>query len=322
MKHFTSVQDVPDLSALMNQAFAYKQAPLKDYTLGQGKRIGLLFMNASLRTRLSTQIAATNLGLQCIVFNAGADGWKLELEDGVVMNGTSVEHIKDAAPVLGQYFDIIAVRTFPDLKSREVDGAEALLQGLIKYAAVPVVSLESATLHPLQGFTDLLTIAETWKQQERPKVVMTWAPHVKPLPHCVPHSFAEWMIAWGKAELVITHPEGYELDPKYTGNARIDYDQQRALSGADYVYVKNWSAWNDYGQLPPAISHRPLSLRDLALTRNASVMHCLPVRRNVELSDEVLDSAHSLVAQQAGNRIWAAQAVLAEILKNSSRCIH
>lgn len=319
MKHFTSVQDVPDLSTLIDQAFAYKRDPLKDHTLGQGKRIGLLFMNTSLRTRLSTQIAAANLGMQCIVFNAGADGWKLELEDSVIMNGTSVEHIKDAAPVLGHYFDILAVRTFPGLESKETDEAEALLQGLIKYAAVPVVSLESATLHPLQGFTDLLTIAETWKNKERPKVVMTWAPHVKPLPHCVPHSFAAWMIAWGKADLVITHPRGYELDTKYTGNALIDYDQQHALQDADYVYVKNWSAWQDYGRMPPGHSHRMLSLPDLAPTRNASVMHCLPVRRNVELSDEVLDSPHSLVSQQAGNRVWAAQAVLAEILKKSSR---
>lgn len=317
MKHFTSASDVLDIAALMNSAMGYKQQPLKHIMAGNGKRLGLLFMNPSLRTRISTQIAASNLGMQSMVLNVGSDGWSLEFEDHVIMNGTTVEHIRDAAPVLGKYFDVIAVRSFPGLKSRDEDNAEIILHSLMDYAAVPVISLESCTLHPLQGFADILTIAETFKEQRKPKVVLTWAPHIKPLPQCVPNSFSEWVNAWGGADLVITHPRGYELDTRYTKNATIEYDQAYALKDADYVYVKNWSAYHDYGTMPPSETHKILCLEDLKPTRNASVMHCLPVRRNLELSTEILDSRQSLVTQQAANRIWAAQAVLSEILKQT-----
>lgn len=317
MKHFTSVRDVNDIEGLIQQALWYKQQPLHDQQLGRNKRIGLLFLNPSLRTRLSTQLAAGNLGMEPIVFNMDKEGWKLELEDEAVMNGSTVEHIRDAAPVLGSYFDILCVRTFPALENREEDYSERLLQSLVAHAGIPVVSLESATLHPLQSLTDLMSIRETFSEQRRPKVVMTWAPHVKALPQCVANSFAEWINAWGAANFVITHPKGYELDERYTAGAAIVYDQQAALLDADYVYVKNWSAYQDYGRVLSSDPSWMLTRQHLLQTRNARVMHCLPVRRNVELSDEVLDSSASLVTRQAGNRVWAAQAVIADILKNN-----
>ena len=315
MKNFISVHDVNDINAMVQKALAYKADPFADRSLGAGKRIGLLFLNPSLRTRLSTQVAASNLGMEPIVFNVDKEGWALEFEDGAIMNGGSVEHIKDAAPVLGQYFDILCIRTFPSLQDREADYAETVINQFITYAGVPVVSLESATLHPLQSFTDIITINETYKADHKPRVVLTWAPHVKALPQCVANSFAQWVGAWREADLVITHPAGYELDEQFTRNAAIIHDQDEALRNADYVYVKNWSSYHDYGKL---ISNDPawmMSNKKLALTNNAKVMHCLPVRRNVELSDEILDSKNSLVTQQAGNRVWAAQAVLSEILK-------
>jgi N-succinyl-L-ornithine transcarbamylase len=315
MQHFTSVHDVPAIDMLVKKAIEYKATPLRDVVLGTGKRIGLLFMNPSMRTRLSTQIAAKNLGMDAIVFNIDKEGWALELEAGAVMNGTTVEHIKDAAPVLGSYFDILCVRSFPGLQDREADYSEAMLNALKKYTGIPIVSLESATLHPLQSLADVVTIHETFKEKRKPKVVMTWAPHIKALPQCVANSFAEWTNAWGKAEFVITHPEGYELDTRYTSGATIEYDRQKALQDADYIYVKNWSAYNDYGKVLSTDKNWMPTAADLLATNNASIMHCLPVRRNVELSDELLDSKNSLVTQQAGNRVWAAQAVLAELLK-------
>ncbi|MCD6063162.1 MAG: acetylornithine carbamoyltransferase [Flavipsychrobacter sp.] len=315
MQHFTSVHDVPAIDMLVKKAIEYKATPLRDVVLGTGKRIGLLFMNPSMRTRLSTQIAAKNLGMDAIVFNIDKEGWALELEAGAVMNGTTVEHIKDAAPVLGSYFDILCVRSFPGLQDREADYSEAMLNALKKYTGIPIVSLESATLHPLQSLADVVTIHETFKEKRKPKVVMTWAPHIKALPQCVANSFAEWTNAWGKAEFVITHPEGYELDTRYTSGATIEYDRQKALQDADYIYVKNWSAYNDYGKVLSTDKNWMPTAADLLSTNNASIMHCLPVRRNVELSDELLDSKNSLVTQQAGNRVWAAQAVLAELLK-------
>jgi N-succinyl-L-ornithine transcarbamylase len=287
--------------------------------LGAGKRIGLLFLNPSMRTRLSTQIAANNLGMEAIVFNVGAEGWALEFQDEVIMNGSSVEHIKDAAPVLGSYFDVLGVRTFPSLKNKEEDYSEWYMQQFVKYAGVPVVSLESATLHPLQSLTDVITINEAFKEKRKPKVVLTWAPHVKPLPHCVANSFAQWINAWGGADFTVAHPEGLELDEKYTRGSSIVYDQKEALQGADFVYVKNWSMYHDYGKLMEGSSDWMITNQSLRVTNQAKVMHCLPVRRNVELSSEVLDGPHSLVTQQASNRVWAAQVVLAEILNGLSR---
>ena len=318
MNHFLSVKDAPDIDGLVRMALEYKKNPMRDSLSGKGKRIGLLFLNPSLRTRLSTQVAAQNLGMEAIVFNASADGWKLEFEDGVVMNGTSVEHIKDAAPVLGSYFDILGVRTFPSLVNREEDYAERVIQQFVKYSGLPVISLESATVHPLQSLTDIITITENLPPQnkKRPKVVLTWAPHVKALPQCVANSFAEWVNAWDNADFVITHPQGFSLDEKFTGGAIITNDQAYALNDADFVYVKNWSSYSDYGKVLPVEDEWMLDAEKLKISNNAKVMHCLPVRRNVELSDEVLDSKNSIVTQQAGNRVWAAQAVLSEILKS------
>lgn len=315
MKHFLSVDDVPNVSELIAGAAACKEQPAKDALLGKGIRMGLLFLNPSMRTRLSTQLAARNLGIEPIVFDIGQDGWKLELEEGAVMNGDKVEHIKDAAPILGQYFDIIGIRTFPTLQNRAQDYAELLVQQLVTYAGVPIVSMESATLHPLQSLADLLTISEQWKQSRKPKVVLSWAPHIKPLPQCVANSFAQWIGKWDAAELTIVQPPGYELSEAYTQGATISYDQDEALQNADFVYVKNWSAYHEYGTMPVVKGDWMLSPEKLAATNRARAMHCLPVRRNVELSDAVLDSAASLVSQQAGNRVWAAQAVLLDILK-------
>jgi N-succinyl-L-ornithine transcarbamylase len=315
MRNFISVNDVENINAMVAQALQYKADPFADKQLGAGKRIGLLFLNPSLRTRLSTQVAAANLGMEAIVFNVDKEGWALEFAEGAIMNGTTVEHIKDAAPVLGQYFDILCVRTFPSLQNRSADYAETVISQFIKYARVPIVSLESATLHPLQSLTDVITIKETFKGTGKPKVVLTWAPHVKALPQCVANSFAQWIGGWNEAEFVITHPEGYELDEAFTKNATIITNQDEALKNADYIYVKNWSSYKDYGKIIPGNTDWMLTNKKLALTNNAKVMHCLPVRRNVELSDEILDSNNSLVTQQAGNRVWAAQAVLAEILK-------
>lgn len=318
MKNFLSVQDINGpIDEFVSQALAFKKDPLKSNQSGTGKRIGLLFLNPSLRTRLSTQIAAQNLGMEAVVFNASGDGWKLEFEDGAIMNGSSVEHIKDAAPVLGSYFDILGVRTFPGLENREEDYSEMVINQFVKYSGIPVVSLESATVHPLQSFTDVITISEQLllNKIERPKVVLTWAPHIKALPQCVANSFAEWMNAWGKADFVITHPEGYNLDKKFVQNAQVTHDQEEALAGADFVYVKNWSSYQDYGKIVPVNKGWMLDNHKMAVTNNAKVMHCLPVRRNLELSDEVLDGENSLVTTQAGNRVWAAQTVLANILK-------
>jgi N-succinyl-L-ornithine transcarbamylase len=318
MKNFISIADVPSIDHLVTQALGYKKNPYADKTLGQGKKIGLLFLNPSLRTRFSTQVAALNLGLEPLVFNVDKEGWALEFEEEAIMSGNTVEHIKDAAPVLGKYFDILCIRTFPSLKNREDDYSELYITQFVKYAGIPVVSLESATLHPLQSLTDILTITECLQSTPKitkPKIVLTWAPHVKPLPQCVANSFAQWINAWGKADFVITHPEDYDLDPRFTNGARILHNQDAALKDADFVYVKNWSTYKDYGKMYTNDPEWMLSNEQLLLTNQAKVMHCLPVRRNVELSDEVLDGPHSIVTQQAGNRVWAAQSVLSEILK-------
>ena len=319
MKNFISVKDVKNVSQIVRDAIAYKADPLKDQSLGKGLRIGLLFLNPSMRTRLSTQIAAQNLGMEAIVFNVGQDGWMLEFEEEAIMSGSTVEHVKDAAPVLGKYFDILGIRTFPSLKNKADDYSELYIQQFIKYAGIPVVSLESATLHPLQSLTDIITISETFKEKRKPKIVLTWAPHVKTLPQCVANSFAQWINAWNEAEFVITHPEDYELDESFTSGATITHNQDEALKDADFVYVKNWSTYNDYGRIYCNDPKWMLSNSKLMLTNSAKVMHCLPVRRNVELSDEVLDGNNSIVTTQAGNRVWAAQAVLSEIIKSNQK---
>jgi N-succinyl-L-ornithine transcarbamylase len=320
MKNFISVHDVTDINTLVKKALAYKADPFKDRLLGADKRVGLLFLNPSLRTRLSTQVAAKNLGMEAIVFNVDKEGWALEFEEGAIMSGNTVEHVKDAAPILGQYFDILCIRTFPSLKNREDDYSEMYIHQFIKYAGVPVISLESATLHPLQSLTDIITIQENWKTINRkPKIVLTWAPHIKPLPQCVANSFAQWMNAWGEAEFVITHPEDYELAETFTKGATITHDQNAALENADFVYVKNWSTYTDYGKVYENDPSWMLTEEKMKATNQAKVMHCLPVRRNVELSDEILDGPHSLVSREAGNRVWAAQAVLSEILMHKNK---
>ncbi len=321
MRNFLSTKDVANINVLVQQALQYKANPLKDQQLGENKRIGLLFLNPSLRTRLSTQVAARNLGMEAVVFNVDKEGWALEFEEGAIMSGNTVEHVKDAAPVLGQYFDILAIRTFPSLKNREDDYSEMFINQFVKYAGVPVVSLESATLHPLQSLTDIISIQESLIAKPitkaKPKVVLTWAPHVKPLPQCVANSFAQWINAWGEADFVITHPADYELSEEFTKGATITHDQDAALKNADFVYVKNWSTFHDYGKVYENDPAWMMTNEKLALTNQAKVMHCLPVRRNVELSDEILDGPNSLVTTQAGNRVWAAQAVLASILRNN-----
>jgi N-succinyl-L-ornithine transcarbamylase len=323
MKQFISVKDVQDINALVAKALSYKKLPFSDKKLGADKRIGLLFLNPSLRTRLSTQVAAQNLGMEPIVFNVDKEGWALEFAEGAIMNGTTVEHIKDAAPILGNYFDILCIRTFPGLANKDADYSEKIIKQFIKYAGIPVVSLESATLHPLQSLTDIITIQESISSNaslhnKKPKVVLTWAPHIKPIPQCVANSFSEWMGAWGEADFVITHPEGYALSSEFTKGAKIEHNQDQALKDADFVYVKNWSSYEQYGKVLTTDASWMMTSKKLALTNNAKIMHCLPVRRNVELSDEILDGPNSLVTKEASNRVWAAQAVLAEILKTNS----
>ena len=320
MKQFINVKDVTDIKALVQKALAYKSDPTIDKQLGIGKRLGLLFLNPSLRTRLSTQVAAQNLGMEVITFNADKDGWALEFSEGAIMNGTTVEHVKDAAPILGNYFDILCIRTFPGLLNQTDDYSEKVINQFIQYAGIPVISLESATLHPLQSLTDIITIRESMEmsgafKHKKPKVVLTWAPHIKAIPQCVSNSFSEWMNSWGEADFIITHPQGYELSEAYTEGATILHDQDLALKDADFVFVKNWSAYHEYGKVLCSDAHWMLTNQKLAITNDAKVMHCLPVRRNVELSDEVLDGPNSLVTKEASNRVWAAQAVLAEILK-------
>lgn len=316
MRNFISVRDVQNIDALVKKALSYKADPYASKDAGRNRRIGLLFLNPSMRTRLSTQIAAQNLGMEPIVFNVTQEGWALEFEEEAIMSGSTVEHVKDAAPVMGKYFDILCVRTFPSLKNREDDYSELFIKQFIKYAGVPVVSLESATLHPLQSLTDIITITEHMARSN-PKIVLTWAPHVKPLPQCVANSFSQWINAWGKANFVITHPEDYELDPEFTNGATITTNQDDALRNADFVYVKNWSTYTDYGRIYSNDPAWMLTNEKLSLTNAAKVMHCLPVRRNVELSDEILDGPNSIVTQQASNRVWAAQAVLADILHSN-----
>jgi N-succinyl-L-ornithine transcarbamylase len=317
MKLFSSVNDVPSIQTLVKLGLTLKKDPLVYKQLGKHKTLGLVFLNPSLRTRLSTQKAALNLGMQVMVMNMDKEGWALETKDGVVMNGSSAEHIREAAAVMGQYCDILGLRCFPKLQNREEDYSEELFNKFVQFCGVSVISLESATRHPLQSLADLITIQEH-KKLAKPKVVLTWAPHVKALPQAVPNSFAEWMCeaqAQGLIHFIITQPKGYELAEAFTRGAHIEYDQKEALQEADFVYVKNWSSYHHYGEILSGAEEWMLSNQHLELTNQAGVMHCLPVRRDLELSSEILDGPNSLVIPQAANRVWAAQAVLKELLQ-------
>ena len=312
MKHYLSINDIDNLSDWVQEAIALKKDPLHYKTLGIDKTIGLLFFNSSLRTRLSTHKAALNLGLHVMVMNIGKDGWILDFEEGSIMDQHSAEHVKEAAQVVSQYCDIIAVRAFASLEDKAADEAELVLNGFRKYAGVPIVNMESSIHHPLQALADAITIEEN-RKKDRPKVVLSWAPHPRPLPHAVANSFVE-MMQKSDVEFVITHPEGYELDPRITRDSKITHDQQAALEGADFVYVKNWSSYQDYGNTPNKDSNWMMTSSKLA---QAQFMHCLPVRRNVVVEDAVLDGSSSLVHQQANNRTYAAQLVLKKILENN-----
>jgi len=314
MKSFFHVSDIGDLKAAIAEAKEVKANPFAWKHLGENKTIILVFFNSSLRTRLSSQKAAYNLGMNPIVLNVNGDSWKLETEMGVVMDGDKSEHLREAIPVIGSMCDLIGVRSFAGLKDREFDYNETILRQFIEYSGKPVISLESATVHPCQAFADLLTIEEH-KTKARPKVVLTWAPHPRALPQAVPNSFAEWMNA-ADVDFVITHPEGYELDPRFSGNARIEYDQMKALEGADFVYAKNWSSVREYGQILSKDMSWTVDAAHMAVTDNAFFMHCLPVRRNMIVSDEVIDSPRSLVIPEAANRVVSAQLVMKRMLES------
>ena len=318
MKSFFHVSDIGDLGAALAEARQVKATPYAWNHLGQNKTIMLVFFNSSLRTRLSSQKAALNLGMSPIVLNIGQDSWKLETELGVVMDGDKSEHLREAIPVMGSYCDIIGVRSFAGLTDRSFDYAETILRQFVEYSGKPVISLESATVHPCQAFADLITI-DQYKAQARPKVVMTWAPHPRALPQAVPNSFAEWMNA-ADVDFVITHPRGYELDPAFTQGARIEYDQMKALEGADFVYAKNWSCPGvtnpaDYGKVLNKDMSWTVDAAHMAVTNQAYFLHCLPVRRNMIVSDEVIDSPRSLVIPEAANRVVSIQVVMKRMLE-------
>ena len=318
MKSFFHVSDIGDLGAALEEARQVKATPFAWKHLGQDKTIMLVFFNSSLRTRLSSQKAALNLGMNPIVLNIGSDSWKLETEMGVVMDGDKSEHLREAIPVMASYCDLIGVRSFAGLQDRAYDYGETVLRQFLEYSGKPVISLESATVHPCQAFADLITIEE-YKEKKRPKVVLTWAPHPRALPQAVPNSFAEWMNA-ADVDFVITHPHGYELDPAFAGDARVEYDQMKALEGADFVYAKNWSCPGvknpaQYGQVLSKDMSWTVDERHMAVTDNAFFMHCLPVRRNMIVSDEVIDSPRSLVIPEAANRTVSAQVVMKRMLE-------
>jgi N-succinyl-L-ornithine transcarbamylase len=313
MRHFTSVYDLPDLNEAIKMAREVKSNPYGYQHLGKNKTMVLIFFDSSLRTRLSTQKAAMNLGMNTMVLNVNQDGWKMESELGVVMDGDKPEHLREAIPVIGKYCDIIGVRAFARFESRTDDYQEKVLNQFIEFAGVPVVSMEAATRHPLQSFADLLTIEEH-KTKARPKIVLTWAPHPRALPQAVPNSFVEWMLQTDY-ELVVTHPEGYELAPEFMGNLKVEYDQKKAFEGADFIYAKNWSAYGDYGKILSKDMNWTVDSAKMALTDNAKFMHCLPVRRNMIVTDEVIESPDSIIIQEAENRVYSAQTVLKMILE-------
>jgi len=314
MRNFTSVYDVEDVNELIHSARLLKESSSKEETPGTGKTLGLIFMNPSLRTRLSTQKAGINLGMDVMVMNFSGEGWALETAEGAIMDGNKAEHIKEAAAVLGEYCDIIGIRSFPGLNDRELDYSEEMMYSLIEYSGVPIISLESTTRHPLQSLADMLTIEE-FKNVDKPKVVMTWAPHPRALPQSVPNSFVEWALKMDY-ELVVTHPEGYELSETFMKGISVQNDQNKALEGADFVYVKNWSSYQNYGKVLNTDPEWMITCEKLNKTRNAKVMHCLPVRRNVVIADDVLDSKQSIVIEEAANRVYAAQAVIQNILNS------
>jgi N-succinyl-L-ornithine transcarbamylase len=312
--NYISIQNIDSLENWVKQALKIKKKPLKNKKLGKNKTLGMLFFNPSLRTRLSTQKAALNLGMNVMVMNFSNEGWTLEFEDGAIMNQGASEHIKEAAEVVSQYCDIIAVRAFAGLVDKEKDNAETVLAGFMKFATVPVVNMEGCTGHPLQALADAITMEEH-KTEHRPKVVLSWAPHPKALPQAVANTFVE-MMQLQNADFVITHPKGYELNPEITKNSVIEYDQNKAFENADFIYTKNWSSYSDYGRITNLDPNWTVTAEKMKLTNNAKFMHCLPVRRNVIVTDEVLDGENSLVIEQANNRTYAAQLVLQKILKD------
>ena len=316
MRHFTSITQLENLGKTIEEAKYVKANPFADQDLGRNKTLLMLFFNSSLRTRLSTQKAALNLGMNVIVLDVNQGAWKLETEHGVIMDGDKPEHLLEAIPVMGSYCDVIGVRAFAGLQDREKDYNEVIINQFIKYSGKPVFSMEAATTHPLQTLADLLTIEEH-KKTAKPKIVMTWAPHPKALPQAVPNSFAEG-INMTDYEFVITHPEGYELDPKFVGRAKVEYDQRKAFEGADFIYAKNWSAYagDNYGKVLCTDRGWTVDAEKMALTNNAFFMHCLPVRRNMIVTDEVIESPQSLVIPEAANRVVSAQTILKEILTN------
>ena len=315
MKNFTSILQLGNINEAVRKAEYVKANPFADQELGRNRTLLMLFFNSSLRTRLSTQKAAMNLGMNVMVLDVNQGAWKLETERGVVMDGDRPEHLLEAIPVMGCYCDVIGVRSFAKFESKADDYGEKILEQFIKYSGKPVFSMEAATRHPLQTFADIITIEE-YRKKERPKVVMTWAPHPKALPQAVPNSFAEGMQMTGY-EFVITHPHGYELDPKFVGNAKVEYDQDKALEGADFVYAKNWSAYEgeNYGKVLSMDRSWTVDSRKMDLTDNAYFMHCLPVRRNMIVTDDVIESPQSIVIPEAANRVVSAQTVLKELLK-------
>ncbi len=312
MKNFLSIEDVTDLGKLLKEAFTLKETPLARQELGSGKTLGLIFMNPSLRTRLSAQKAAYNLGMDVIVMNMNQDSWQLEFADGTVMDGDTTEHVREAAAVISQYCDIVGIRTFAGLEEVTTDYQELVLKSFVAHTQVPVISLESATLHPLQSLADIMTLSEN-QTAPNPKVVLTWAPHPKALPQAVANSFLQWARHWD-CELVVTHPVGYELDEKFTNGVPVINDQDQALEGADFIYAKNWSSFRQYGQVLSRDQRWTITEEKMSLTNGGQFMHCLPIRRNVVASDAVVDG--SLVIAQAKNRLFAAQAVLAQILEH------
>ena len=316
MRHFTSITQLENLGKTIEEAKYVKANPFADQDLGRNKTLLMIFFNSSLRTRLSTQKAALNLGMNVIVLDVNQGAWKLETEHGVIMDGDKPEHLLEAIPVMGSYCDVIGVRAFAGLQSREQDYNEVIINQFIKYSGKPVFSMEAATRHPLQTIADLLTIEEH-KKTAKPKIVLTWAPHPKALPQAVPNSFAEG-INMTDYEFVITHPEGYELDPKFVGRAKVEYDQRKAFEGADFIYAKNWSAYagDNYGKVLCTDRGWTVDAEKMALTNNAFFMHCLPVRRNMIVTDEVIESPQSLVIPEAANRVVSAQTILKEILAN------
>ena len=315
MRHFTSIKQLPDLAEALEAAKYIKENPFADQDLGRNKTLLMIFFNSSLRTRLSTQKAALNLGMNVIVLDVNQGAWKLETERGGIMDGDKPEHLLEAIPVMGSYCDVIGVRAFAGLQDRDQDYNEVIVNQFIKYSGKPVFSMEAATRHPLQTLADLLTIEEH-KKTARPKVVLTWAPHPRALPQAVANSFAEG-INMTDYEFVITHPHGYELDPEFVGHAKVEYDQRKAFEDADFIYAKNWSAYSgeNYGKILCEDRDWTVDAEKMALTNNAFFMHCLPVRRNMIVTDDVIESPQSLVIPEAANRVVSAQTILKEILK-------